>query len=368
MRATRLRAEPKRPGLCPISALLGYGLRPDLRPTPRNMAARQAPSKAAQSRSRPTVTGSRPMRFVARLPWIFAAKKRPAADPLIVHIASERDLARPRGSNAAARKLARKFWPGPLTIILPKTGVVPDEATAGLRRAWPSASLHPVPAPHPAGRRAPWPLPANLDGEPDDREHVRSGLGSCIRHILDGVHPTSPEFTIVDLRDPRHPGPAAAGAVTHAQIERAGDACRLVSGPRAGGGAPRRARPDGITARARPSSSTRLTAAMAVWGGSGDAAGVPLEGSRLHGNVFGLDELGRRAARRLFAVFGRRTGEPTGASTPSAPRATGSPRPCATAFCGRPPADQRRTAASSARSRSFWAGVPTVTRTHSGRL
>src|SRR5580658_5613268 len=63
---------------------------------------------------------------------IFAAKRRPSADPLIVHIASLRDLARVARPNPAALRLARKFWPGPLTIVLPKTATVPDEATAGL--------------------------------------------------------------------------------------------------------------------------------------------------------------------------------------------------------------------------------------------
>src|ERR1700689_5162658 len=51
---------------------------------------------------------------------IFAAKGRPSNDPLIVHVASLRDLKRVARPNPAALKLARKFWPGPLTIVLPK--------------------------------------------------------------------------------------------------------------------------------------------------------------------------------------------------------------------------------------------------------
>src|SRR5580698_7606332 len=46
---------------------------------------------------------------------IFSAKGRPSSDPLIVHIAALRDLGRVAVPNAAALKLARKFWPGPLT-------------------------------------------------------------------------------------------------------------------------------------------------------------------------------------------------------------------------------------------------------------
>ncbi|HEY4989188.1 MAG TPA: L-threonylcarbamoyladenylate synthase, partial [Opitutaceae bacterium] len=60
---------------------------------------------------------------------IFSAKGRPSNDPLIVHIASLRDLERVAVPNAAALTLARAFWPGPLTIVLPKTEAVPDEAT-----------------------------------------------------------------------------------------------------------------------------------------------------------------------------------------------------------------------------------------------
>ena len=64
---------------------------------------------------------------------IFEAKNRPFFDPVIVHIASISVL----DSLAAvfdekARALADKFWPGPLTIVMPKTGVVPDIVTAGL--------------------------------------------------------------------------------------------------------------------------------------------------------------------------------------------------------------------------------------------
>src|ERR1022692_1165254 len=61
---------------------------------------------------------------------IFSAKGRPASDPLIVHIASLRDLGLVARPNPAALKLARRFWPGPLTIVLPKTSAVPDAATA----------------------------------------------------------------------------------------------------------------------------------------------------------------------------------------------------------------------------------------------
>lgn len=67
---------------------------------------------------------------------IFVAKERPAFDPLIVHIAAFRDLERvaivPEDIADTVKKLANEFWPGPLTIILPKTSEVPDLVTSGL--------------------------------------------------------------------------------------------------------------------------------------------------------------------------------------------------------------------------------------------
>jgi L-threonylcarbamoyladenylate synthase len=156
---------------------------------------------------------------------IFSAKGRPSSDPLIVHIAALRDLGRVAVPNAAALKLARKFWPGPLTIVLPKTGLVPDEATAGL----PSVAVR-MPA-HPLFRRlirlagVPLAAPsANAFGyvSPTTAAHVLGGLGRTVRHILDGG-PSSIglESTVVDLRDPRRPAILRPGAVTRREISRA---------------------------------------------------------------------------------------------------------------------------------------------------
>ena len=63
---------------------------------------------------------------------IFAAKGRPADNPLIVHIAAWEELLPLCHVNDKARRLADAFWPGPLTMILPKKEIVPPEVTAGL--------------------------------------------------------------------------------------------------------------------------------------------------------------------------------------------------------------------------------------------
>src|SRR5437660_12495023 len=63
---------------------------------------------------------------------IYAAKGRPASNPLIVHVL-DAAAARPLLAEwpALAERLARAFWPGPLTLVLPRTALVPDELTAG---------------------------------------------------------------------------------------------------------------------------------------------------------------------------------------------------------------------------------------------
>ena len=155
---------------------------------------------------------------------IFRAKRRPANDPLIVHVADLRMLARIAAPNDAVAKLARAFWPGPLTLVLARTSAVPDVVTAGL----PSVAVR-MPA-HPLLRRLlrlcnlPLAAPsANPFGylSPTTAEHVQAGLGRSIAHILDGGpcrHGL--ESTIVDIRDPRRPVLLRPGVITAAQLRR----------------------------------------------------------------------------------------------------------------------------------------------------
>ncbi len=155
---------------------------------------------------------------------IFTAKGRPADDPLIVHIHALAQLSEVAEANAAALMLAKNFWPGPLTLVLPKKSTVPAVVSAGL----PSVAVR-MPS-HPLFRRllklagVPLAAPsANPFGyvSPTSAEHVRAGLGKKIRYILDGGPCTiGLESTIVDLRDPRHPRLLRPGAVTRAQLER----------------------------------------------------------------------------------------------------------------------------------------------------
>lgn len=155
---------------------------------------------------------------------IFAAKGRPVADPLIVHIHSMRELGLVAETNTAAMRLAAAFWPGPLTLVLPKKPVIPDVVTAGRL----SVAVR-MPA-HPLLRRllklADRPLAApsaNPFGylSPTTADHVRQGLGHKIRHILDGGPARiGVESTIVDLRNPEKPRLLRPGAISRAAIAR----------------------------------------------------------------------------------------------------------------------------------------------------
>ena len=155
---------------------------------------------------------------------VFRAKGRPSTDPLIVHIARLADLPLVARAGPEALRLARAFWPGPLTLVLPKDPRIPDVVTAGRD----SVAVR-LPA-HPLFRRlirlAGRPLAApsaNPFGyvSPTTAAHVRDGLGGRIRAILDGGPCTvGLESTIVDLRDPARPAILRPGAVTRAQVAR----------------------------------------------------------------------------------------------------------------------------------------------------
>ncbi|MBS0663956.1 MAG: threonylcarbamoyl-AMP synthase [Verrucomicrobia bacterium] len=154
---------------------------------------------------------------------IYQAKGRPSRDPLIVHIHSIKQLASIAVPNEAALRLARRFWPGPLTLILPKRTTVPDVVSAGL----PSVAVR-MPS-HPLFRRllrltgVPLAAPsANPFGyvSPTSAAHVRAGLGGRIPSILDGgPSRIGLESTIIDIRRPRAPRLLRPGAITLAALE-----------------------------------------------------------------------------------------------------------------------------------------------------
>src|SRR6185295_14697300 len=122
---------------------------------------------------------------------LYAAKGRPAFNPLIAHVddvAAARKIAR---FDAAAERLAQAFWPGPLTLVLPKADncVVADLATAGLDTVAVRVPAHPVAREILRAFGGPVVAPsANLSGHvsPTTADHVDSDLAGRIDLIVDG--------------------------------------------------------------------------------------------------------------------------------------------------------------------------------------
>lgn len=137
---------------------------------------------------------------------IYRAKGRPSDNPLIVHIARLEDLAKVAAQMPdEAVRLAQKFWPGPLTMIFPKTGAVPYETTGGLESVAVRMPNHPVALSliQAAGGFVTAPS-ANRSGRPSPTmaSHVAEDLGEEIDLILDGgMAGIGLESTIVDFTE-----------------------------------------------------------------------------------------------------------------------------------------------------------------------
>jgi L-threonylcarbamoyladenylate synthase len=167
---------------------------------------------------------------------IFAIKGRPAHNPVIVHVAS---LAMARGCvsewPASAERMARAFWPGAVTLVLPRSREIPDVVTAGggtVGVRWPAHPLiqaviracgFPLAAPsaNPANRVS-----------PTNAEHVRAGLGGKVRLIIDGGQcQVGIESTVLDLTvDP--PRVLRPGMITEEALRAALPECGVRSAER----------------------------------------------------------------------------------------------------------------------------------------
>ncbi|KUK14362.1 MAG: threonylcarbamoyl-AMP synthase [Synergistetes bacterium] len=137
---------------------------------------------------------------------IFEAKERPFFDPLIVHIADVKELDLLwLYIDDRAKALIERFWPGPLTIVLPKKDIVPDIVTAGLNTVAVRMPSHPVALRLIRESETPIAAPsANRFGylSPTMPEHVLKQLGGRIDLIIDGGRtPVGVESTIIDLSE-----------------------------------------------------------------------------------------------------------------------------------------------------------------------
>jgi L-threonylcarbamoyladenylate synthase len=139
---------------------------------------------------------------------IFAIKGRPSSHPVIVHVPDAGHVARwARETPPSAAALMRRFWPGPLTIVLPRTESVPDAVTGGQDTIALRVPAHPVALQvlqaFGSGLAAP---SANRYGRisPTTAAHVRADLGKEVRIVLDGgPSDVGLESTIVACLDQR---------------------------------------------------------------------------------------------------------------------------------------------------------------------
>jgi L-threonylcarbamoyladenylate synthase len=235
---------------------------------------------------------------------IFAAKRRPRFNPLIVHVA---DLAAARALahwNDLAERLAARFWPGALTLVLPRAPDCPlsllvsaGSATVGLR--WPA---HPVaqallaqvglpvaaPSANPAGRVS-----------PTTAAHVAAGLGGEIELILDGgACPIGVESAVLDLSGsvPRLLRP---GGVTRSALE--AEVGPLAAGPDPSADALRS--PGQLASHYAPGRPLRLDACTVAADEALLAFGpTPLEGAARTLNLSASGDL-VEAAANLFAML-----------------------------------------------------------------
>lgn len=135
---------------------------------------------------------------------IYAAKGRPANNPLIVHV-SDPAMARRFVSRwpEAAERLAAAFWPGPLTLVLPKSALVPPAVTAGLDCVGVRMPAHPVALALIEACGLPIAAPsANpyMGVSPTQASHVAAGLDGRVELILDGGSAdVGVESTVIDL-------------------------------------------------------------------------------------------------------------------------------------------------------------------------
>jgi len=158
---------------------------------------------------------------------IFELKGRPATSPLIVHAASV-EMARELVAEwpPLAEELAHRWWPGPLTLVLPKQSVIPDIVTAGLLTVGVRVPAHPVALD--LIRQAGVPLAAPSANRftgisPTTAEHVHAAFGGTVDVVDGGPTQVGIESTVVAIEGDRltllRPGMISLGEIEQAAAD-----------------------------------------------------------------------------------------------------------------------------------------------------
>ena len=242
---------------------------------------------------------------------VFALKGRPPSNPVIVHVSSKMMARRVVSTwSDDAERLARAFWPGPLTLVLPKAPGVPDEVTAGGATVGVRAPDHPIALALLHAFNAPIIGPsANPSGgvSPTTAEHVRTAFGDRVQVLEGGACAAGIESTVLDLVAAMptvlRPGVIGAQAIEHALGKRVAQRHEDARGAPPPGAAERS--PGRHGAHYRPSTPVRLIAA-------GERASLPagavvlrlggIEHPAGEGEIE-MPEAAQAYARRLYAAL-----------------------------------------------------------------
>lgn len=156
---------------------------------------------------------------------VFAAKGRPSFNPLIAHVLDLPAALRQARLHPLARRLAEKFWPGPLTLVGPRQADsdICELASAGLKSVALRAPAHPVARALIEASGKPIAAPsANLSGRlsPTHAAHAAEDLGDAAAFILDaGPCALGLESTVIAVDDEGHATLLRWGAITRADVE-----------------------------------------------------------------------------------------------------------------------------------------------------
>ncbi|MFT3809352.1 MAG: L-threonylcarbamoyladenylate synthase [Micropepsaceae bacterium] len=235
----------------------------------------------------------------AALARLFEAKGRPRINPLIVHVESAKAARKLVTFNPVALKLAEAFWPGPLTLVLPKSAKCPvhDLASAGLTTLGVRVPAHPVAQALILSAGTPIAAPsANASGEPSPTRaaHVAESLGDGVTVLDAGPCHAGLESTVIGF-DGHRPVLLRPGATPRDEIE-------AVVGPLA----------EAVDDAAHPSSPGRLLRHYAPQARLRINAEAPREGELFIAfgptgveDALQLSEAGstREAAMNLFALL-----------------------------------------------------------------
>ena len=157
---------------------------------------------------------------------VFELKGRPSNNPLIVHVAGiEQAMALVSQWPATAEKLARRFWPGPLTLVLPRNDVIPDIVCAGGPTVAVRCPDHPVARALLEAFGSPLVGPsANKSGgvSSTTAEHVRASFGDRVQVLDGGPSERGIESTVVRIEGARATI-LRPGVVTHEQLAEVAD-------------------------------------------------------------------------------------------------------------------------------------------------